>query len=307
MASDISSSNKKSCCWLGHSCWLKMVFGLVVIGAGTGLYFKHARMEREIASLSNQIKKGTPGQLQTQLDTLDMLINIAEIQLNTFGDKGSALSYLSRANEQVRLLPETPEQRALQEALKDATQKITAIEIVPLQTVSDKLDALIEQSRGLTVVQIATNAVATSPKTDATVDTQQPTANPTTSVSPEKEKDWQEKLQEGWVQLKSLVKSEDKGKSDNLVESWLVPAKLGIQLEEIKLAAFYHDDNYFRHLIGQTIDWLGNHFDLEKNEKALAIKKTLETMKDWRLGPDTDILSQSMVALNALKKKPATY
>jgi len=112
-------------------------------------------------------------------------------------------------------------------------------------------------------------------------------------------------LHEGWSQIKGLVKSEDKGASDNPVQAWLVPAKLGMQLEEIKLAAFYRNNDFFQKLINQTVDWLGNHYDLAKNEKVLALKNELEAMKGWILTPDAGLLSKSMTAFDNLKRRPA--
>jgi hypothetical protein len=309
-----SSTKKKSCCWLGHCCWLKIVFGLFVVTAAAGLYWKHIRMEREISALSNQLKKGTPAQLQTQLNTIDLLVNMANVHLKTFGDKNSALSYLSQAKKQVQMLPETPEQSALQQALSDDTQTITTVEIMPLETVSKKLDALIEQARGIEIARIAADKTSPLLPADQGQETKSATqvagAQSQTAASPtpvpSQSKDWQEKLHEGWGHIKDLVKSEDKGASDNPVEAWLVPAKLSMQLEEIKLAAFYRNNDFFQKLINQTLNWLGNHYDLAKNEKVLTLKNELEAMKGWVLAPDAAVLSKSTTALDSLQKRSTT-
>lgn len=312
-SSPASSTKKKSCCWLGHCCWLKIAFGLLVIVAAAGLYWKHIQMEREISALSSQIKKGTPGQLQTQLDTVDLLVNMANVHLKTFGEKNAAVSYLSQAKQQVQMLPETPEQRALQQALTDDIQTVSTVEVIPLETVSKKLDALIEQAHGVEVIRIAADRVPPVPADQTAAAGSPGSVKPTTAASATsttatapKEKDWQEKLHEGWEHVKGLVKSEDKGASDNLIEAWLIPAKFGMQLEEIKLAAFYRNNDFFHQLVGQTIDWLGNHYDLAKNEKMSAFKNELEAMKSWTLTPDAALLSKSMTALDNLKKRPAT-
>lgn len=317
MASHTASSNKKSCCWLGHCCWLKMTFGLFVVLVLAGLYWKHMRIEREVSALSNQIKKGTPGQLQTQLDTVDLLVNMANVHLKTFGSKEAALSYLTQAKQQAMLLPESPEQRNLLQALADDTQTITAVAIMPLETVSKKLDALIEQSQGIEIAHIATNRVSPAPASpvnpkDAKLNAAGQAAGSQAQVAAastakqEQDKDWQEKLHEGWEQIKGLVKSEDKGASDNPVEAWLVPARLNLQLEEIKLAAFYRNNDFFHQLVGQTIDWIGDHYDVEKSEKVLALKNALEPMKNWKLTPEAGLLSKTLAAVENFRKRPVT-
>ena len=308
MASQTNTPNKKSCCWLGHSCWLKCVFGLIVVAAGAGLYWKHMQIERQMTMLSSQLQKGTPGQLQTQLDTVELLLNMANVHLKTLGEKNTAASYLQQAKQQIQLLPETPEQRALQQALSDDIQTVTLVEVMPLETVSTKLDALIEQSReieGALPSKNKPNETADKTHTPVPAAPLPATTPPATAPAEQKEKDWQEKLHAGWTQIKDLVKSEDKGASDNTVEALLIPAKLGIKLEEIKLAAFYRDNDFFHRLVNQTIDWLGDHYDLSKNEKALSLKNELEAMKNWNLTPNTQVLSKSMAALNNLKQKSA--
>ena len=314
-----SDIENKSCRWLNHCCWHKGLLVIIILALMGGLYWRQKYVDHEVHILRDKLQRGTPAQLRTQVDTINLLVNMANAELVTFGDKAKALQYLSKAQQQTQALSHDEMRSHLRKALSEDTQALNGVETISMTALSETINTLIHKADQLIVGKIATDVIPVKPAAStehAAQPSQTPAEKPevipaadaaklvqaTPEAVPENPKSWHDKLQAGWDQLKDLVRIESKGASDNVIEAWLVPAKLTLQLEEIKLAGFYRDDAFFHQLIAQTIEWISTHYDVDKDEKVRYLQTELAKMKNWNLTPNPNALQQTMTALENVNK-----
>lgn len=223
----------------------------------------------------------------------------ANLRLQLFGDKATALVALRLADEQLAKLAE-PALHKVRAQLNQDIAALAAVKEVDIEGVSLTLTALASQVNGLQV------AITTRSKRSDDIPEKNSDKAPETVA-------WKKHAAVIWSELKTLVsiRRTDRKILPLLSEQELkqLQQALGLKIEIARLALLQADSPLFKASMQQASEWLESYFNTE-HAAVSAMVASINKLKNLELQADYPDISQSLALLESMQVKqnilPAT-
>jgi len=292
-------------------CWgVKGVILLAIIGGFYGLYAQSERRQADLKSLTQDIYQLRNGSVKVGLQEIDVLLSLATYDTVLFDSKSRLLEHLDQIARIANRLPKA-DAAPLQSAIAQDRQRLADFTPMNLQGVLEKIDAWIEQVDPLsghlkeTVPSTATPVAKEGENPKPATGTATGTA---TATEGESATSWPEKLQQGWEQLKGIVKIRRGDTDENVfvvsTQKWVVAEKLKMQLESLKLAAMSRDNALFQRLRLQAVHWLDTFYALNTDDSR-QLRDGLMVAGNWDLSLKPFEFENVRGVLNNLRQQQA--
>jgi len=331
-------NHKKSCptcsCCRHPVCLGIRVVVLAAILVGLWLLYKqNIERKQEIQALMQEIGRVQHGSTKVSLQEIDLLLSLASYDSQLFGSKARLFNHLSDISRITERMP-TSFSAPLRVAIAQDRQRLTDYTPTDVKGTVEKIDAwiaLVDPLSGSlkeTVPASATplnkneaeqtsndNAKATvssGSNTTTAANTGSSTGDNTTvnatdtTEKTEKTSTWPEKLQQGWEQLKGIVKI-NRGESDENVfvvttQKWVITEKLKMQLESMKIAVLSHDNTLFQRTRLQALNWLDTYYTLNSDDSR-QLRDGLMSASNWDVSLRPFRFDNVKSAMNTLQQQ----